>query len=206
MKFLSLSLVATLLAGVQLQAADWTIDSADDWTKNIKSAEGATVADGSVSPTAKTATIVTKVHASDGKRSAKSLTVTQSAIWQNWNPIDNLGPVNLADAPVLLTVGPDNYWMFGRYGSGQPRRKKGQKAKASAAVQTGSGNAGRIRHPAADHAVSESIQRARRSETRQRRIPCLAEPRHEELGPSRTGHRRFFEVGHQRGMGRWQGT
>ena len=52
-----------------------------------------------------------------------------SAIWQNWNPIENLGPVNLADAPVLLTVGPDNYWMFGRYGGGQPRRSKGQKSQ-----------------------------------------------------------------------------
>ena len=129
MKISTLSLVATLLVGIEVQAADWTIDSADDWTKNIKSAEGATVADGSVSPKAKTATIATKVHASDVKRSAKSLVVTQSAIWQNWNPIENLGPVNLADAPVLLTVGPDNYWMFGRYGGGQPRRKKGQKPK-----------------------------------------------------------------------------
>ena len=126
---LSLSLVATLLASVGLLADDWTIDSAEDWRKNIQTAKGATVSDGSVSPEAKTATIATRVHASDVKRSAKSLVVTQSAIWQNWIPTENLGPVNLADAPVLLTVGPDNYWMFGRYGGGQPRRKKGQKRK-----------------------------------------------------------------------------
>ena len=119
----------TLLCCFELQAADWTIDSADDWTKNIQTAKGATVADGSVSPTAKTASIATKMHSSDVKRSAKSLVVTQSAIWQNWNPIENLGPVNLADAPVLLTVGPDNYWMFGRYSTGQRRPKKGQKRK-----------------------------------------------------------------------------
>lgn len=129
MKLLSLSLVIALLASVETQAADWTIDSADDWTKNIETAKGATVADGTVSPKAKTATIATKVHASDVKRSTRSLVVTQSAIWQNWNPIENLGPSNLADAPVLLTVGPDNYWMFGRYGGGQPRRRKGQKPK-----------------------------------------------------------------------------
>jgi hypothetical protein len=124
-----LSLFAALLVGVQLHAADWTIDSADDWTKNIKSAKGASVSDGSVSPSEKTATILTKVHTSDVKRSAKSLVVNQSAIWQNWNPIENLGPVNLGDAPVLLTVGPGNYWMFGRYSGGQPRKAKGQKAK-----------------------------------------------------------------------------
>lgn len=126
MKQISLSMLIAFLVGVQLQAAEWTIDSAEDWAKSIQTAKGATVADGSVSPEAKTATISTKVHTSDEKRSPKSLVVRQSAIWQNWNPIENLGPSNLADAPVLLTVGPDNYWMFGRYG-GQPRRRKGQK-------------------------------------------------------------------------------
>ena len=129
MKFVSFLLVVMLFLGTQLHADDWTIDSPDEWTNNIQSAVGAVVADGSVSPKAKTATIATKIHASDVKRSATSLVVTQSAIWQNWNPIENLGPVNLADAPVLLTVGPNNYWMFGRYGKGQPRRKKGQKAQ-----------------------------------------------------------------------------
>ena len=38
MKLFSLSLAAALLAGVELKAADWTIDSADDWTKNVASA------------------------------------------------------------------------------------------------------------------------------------------------------------------------
>ena len=135
MKPWSLLLVVALVAGAPLHAADWTIDSADDWTRYIKAAEGATVADGSVSPKAKTATIATKVHASDVKRSARSLVVTQSAIWQNWSPIENLGPVNLADAPVLLTVEPDNYWMFGRYGGGRPRPKKGQKPKSEPAFE-----------------------------------------------------------------------
>ena len=118
-----------MLLCAQLQAADWTIDSADDWTQNIASADGATVADGSVAPEAKTATVTTKIHGSDTKRSAKSLTVTQSAVWENWNPIKNLGPANLGDAPVMLTVGPDNYWMFGRYGGVQPKQKKGAKKK-----------------------------------------------------------------------------
>ncbi|MDA7875308.1 hypothetical protein N9A77_00950, partial [bacterium] len=87
MKSLALLLVAALLVGAPLQADDWTIDSAADWKQNIQSAEGAAVADGSVSPKAKTALITTKIHTSDVKRSAKSLVVNQSAIWQNWNPI-----------------------------------------------------------------------------------------------------------------------
>jgi len=124
-----LALAAILPCGVPLQAADWMIDSADDWAMNIQTAEGATVAEGVVSPSATDATIVTRIHSSDTRRSAGSLVVTQSAVWQNWNPIENLGPVNLGDAPVLLTVGPGNYWMFGRYRSSQPRRRQGQKAQ-----------------------------------------------------------------------------
>nr|WP_235990266.1 hypothetical protein [Bremerella alba] len=118
--------MASLLAVTQVQAYEWTIDSADDWKQNIESSEGAIVAEGSVSPKAMTATITTKVHVSNEKRSAKSFTLTQSPIWQNWNPIENLGPVNLADAPVLLTVGPNNYWMFGRYGNRKNQNSKFQ--------------------------------------------------------------------------------
>ena len=131
MKFFSLSLIAALLLTVELKADDWTIDSAEDWAQNLQSAEGAAVTEGSVSPKAKTAKITTKVHVSGNKRSAKSLVITQSAIWQNWNPIENLGPSNLGDAPVLLTVEPDNYWMFGRYQNRSPAGKM-QKQNPSA--------------------------------------------------------------------------
>jgi hypothetical protein len=81
-------------------------------------------------PSGTTGSLKTKVHSFGGKRSASTLTIRQSAIWQNWNPIGNIGPVNLSDAPVLLTMGPDDYWMFGRYGSGQPRRTKGEKRQS----------------------------------------------------------------------------
>lgn len=118
----------TLLAITSVEAADWKIDTADEWAANIASAEGATIADGSVSPDEKTATVTTKVHQSEAKRSATSLVITQSALWQNWNPIENLGPSNLGDAPVLLTAGPNNYWMFGRYSGKRLRPAKGQKA------------------------------------------------------------------------------
>ena len=118
--------LAVAMCCLPLHAQDWTIDSAEDWTQNIESAKGATVADGMVIPDAKQATVLTKIYTSDAKRSATSLTINQSPIWQNWNPIKNIGPSNLNDAPVLLTLGPDNYWIFGRYGK-KPAQKKGQK-------------------------------------------------------------------------------
>lgn len=123
-----LFILSSAFAGM---AADktWKLEGEEGWSKGLDSSIGAVIEDGAVLPEGEEAMILTTLHSTDGKRSAKSLKLSQSPVWQNWIPIKNLGPVNLNDAPVLLTMGPDNYWMFGRYGSGQPRRKKGEKAK-----------------------------------------------------------------------------
>ncbi len=128
-KTFHLGLISLSLSLALATAEPWTIESQKDWATSIKSSDGITIKKGAVSPAEKSGTLKTKIQSFDKKRSAKSLRLTQSPIWQNWNPIENLGPANLADAPVLLTKGPDDYWMFGRYGRGQPRRKKGVKAK-----------------------------------------------------------------------------
>ena len=93
------------------------------------------VENGAVSPKGKTGQLKTKLHRFDSKRSASSLTIRQSAVWQNWNPIENLGPANLNDAPVLLTVGKGNYWMFGRYGNATPKAKRGEQVKRLASFK-----------------------------------------------------------------------
>jgi hypothetical protein len=77
---------------------EWMIDTEKHWNTHIESSEGAVFEGGSVSPKEKAATILTKLHVFDDKRSAKSLTVGQSPIWQNWSPIENLGPSNLQGA------------------------------------------------------------------------------------------------------------
>ena len=130
------AVVVPMLWCVGQLSADWTIDSAQEWSLSIQSAEGAEVEGGFVSPKANSATITTKVHSTSGKRAAQSLVIDQSPIWQNWNPIENLGPANLGDAPVMLTLGPDNYWMFGRYQGPKPRRKKGQTANTASGFKS----------------------------------------------------------------------
>ena len=130
MKTITATFAPLLLIESLLAADPLTIASEAEWTSAIASSEGVAIRNGMAEPTGKTGTIRTRIHKFNQKRSASSLVIRQSAIWQNWNPIENLGPANLRDAPVLLTVGPGNYWMFGRYGGLQPRRKKGQKAKA----------------------------------------------------------------------------
>jgi len=124
----SLTCFLLLLATPALFAADWTIDSAEDWTSQTAASTGMIFKDGTAAPAEKSATLRTQLQVSDAKRSASALHITQSPIWQNWNPIENLGPANLQDAPVLLVKGPDDYWMFGRYGKGKSKRKKGADA------------------------------------------------------------------------------
>lgn len=123
-----LTLACLPLVSAMAKDQPWIIDNQEEWKAAITSSEGISIEDGTSAPTEKSGTLKTTIKSFDSKRSASSLTVTQSPIWQNWNPIENLGPSNLADAPVLLTKGPDDYWMLGRYGGGQPRRAKGEKA------------------------------------------------------------------------------
>lgn len=103
------------------------IEGEESWKSKISDQQGLVIEGGHVFPSGDEAFLQTSVLSSETKRKASSLCVEQSPIWQNWNPIENLGPVNLSDAPVLLTLGPDDYWIFGRYGRGQARRKAGGK-------------------------------------------------------------------------------
>lgn len=104
----------------------WLIDTQADWTSATAKQSNLDFQDGVAVPSDRVATFASKVRRFDKKRKAASIVFEQSPVWQNWNPIDNLGPANLADAPVFLAIGPDNYWVFGRYG--RQRRKKSNAA------------------------------------------------------------------------------
>lgn len=110
----------------------WTLDTHEEWTAALAKPEGVEVADGYVSSKADTATLRSKVKTFARKRRAKSITISQSPIWENWKPIDNIGPANLGDAPVFLSMGLDNYWIFGRYGG-----KRGESFNAAPAELEG---------------------------------------------------------------------
>ena len=106
----------------------WVIDSQAQWQQSISAKLGLELNDGVACPTGEKATLRSTLRRfKKRKHSAESIVFEQSPVWQNWQPIENLGPVNLSDAPVMLSLGPDNYWMFGRCGSG---RKKGEKTPA----------------------------------------------------------------------------
>ncbi len=126
--FFSAAAIALVAPAFSSGAESWGIESQKEWEESIDAQDGITMKDGAVSPTGKTGTLKTIINSSKKKRTAASLLITQSPIWQNWEPVENIGPANLADAPVLLTMGPDNYWIFGRY-SGPKKQKKGVKGE-----------------------------------------------------------------------------
>ncbi len=127
-----LAAISIVLAS-QIAAADsteqWTIDSQADWQASLAAQENLKIGDGLASPTAKTATLSSIVKRFDQKTSATSITVQQSPVWQNWESVGNIGTESMADAPVLLSLGPDNYWMFARYNAGPAKKAKKGKPK-----------------------------------------------------------------------------
>lgn len=113
----------------QASRQKWTIDSQEDWEKSSDTQTGLVLEDGLASPKERTATFRSTLRRYANKQAARSLTIVQSSEWKNWEPISNLGPSNLGDAPVMLQLGPNNYWMFGRYGGG---RRRGDKTRPEA--------------------------------------------------------------------------
>ena len=110
-------------------AEHWRIDTSEEWRHTAKENEGLTYEDGFATPTGDVCRYLSVTRTFETKRSARSIIIKQSPVWQNWSPIKNIGPSNLWDAPVLLTVGPDDYWIFGRYRAGKRKGFKPEKAK-----------------------------------------------------------------------------
>ncbi|WP_235292123.1 glycoside hydrolase family protein [Portibacter lacus] len=94
---------------------EWSIDSQENWTINTASQTNLEIADGKLRPKDSMATFQSSIKKFDDKRSLKTITFSQSPEWLNWEPVPNIGPSNLGDAPVALQLGDGNYWMFGRY-------------------------------------------------------------------------------------------
>lgn len=123
--FLTASLIVVVCCPSPAMSDEaWRIETQEEWTAGLKSSTDVKVENGQVVPTAKHATLKSELKSFSTKQSAKSIVVTQSADWLNWEPAGNLGPVNLGDAPVMLSLGPNDYWMFGRYGNGRNRKDR----------------------------------------------------------------------------------
>ena len=122
----TLAALFALSASNTFAAEPWVVDSQKEWSAQTTTKTDAKIVDGTVEPTAGEATISSVLKRFKQKRTAQSLLIDQSAVWHNWTQVPNVGPTNCQDAPVVLTLGPKNYWMFGRHGGFGPKRKKGE--------------------------------------------------------------------------------
>lgn len=90
-------------------AEDWIIDSQNDWTSHLGTQTQLKIAGGTLMPTGESATYQSAIKTFTEKHSARSITIVQSPVWLNWQPVDNIGPANLLDAPVFLQMGAGDY-------------------------------------------------------------------------------------------------
>ncbi len=102
----------------------WNIDSQEDWQANVADVSNVEISDGKVVPTANEANIQSTVRKFTKKRSLRSIVLSQSPEWLNWDSVTNVGPSNLGDAPVALQLGDRNYWLFGRYNQSKSQKNE----------------------------------------------------------------------------------
>ena len=103
-------------------ADTWKIDTQTEWTENLSKKDGLKISEGLVSPSEKSAVLSSIIKRFDKKRSAQSIEFAQSTAWKNWET-KKITPANLADAPIALSLGPNNYWLFGRYSNKKKNAK-----------------------------------------------------------------------------------
>ncbi|MBC8280038.1 MAG: hypothetical protein H8E48_04555 [Chloroflexi bacterium] len=114
--YISILLACVVCTSAVHGAEGWRIDTTEEWQAAEQESGGLVLGSGLATPTNPSCFYRSITRTFSKQHSAASFVITQSPEWHNWNPIDNIGPSNLKDAPVFLSTGPDDYWMFGRYG------------------------------------------------------------------------------------------
>lgn len=126
----SLAMVAAILScsATGNDNSIWKVDSGEEWKSPGSKSEGIKFEDGFASPTGDDGQYQSVLRSFPEKRTLSSLTITQSPVWQNWTAVPSVTPINLRDAPVFLVRGPEDYWIFGRYGKSDAKNFQPEKA------------------------------------------------------------------------------
>ena len=118
-------------------AEEWVLDSDKDWNANQAAKSNLKISKGQLVPSEKEASFSSKVKKFATKKNLKSIVVEQSNQWLNWSQVPNIGPKNANDAPVFLSVGDKDYYIFARYGGGQLDKVEAGKWKLKEQVYYG---------------------------------------------------------------------
>ena len=102
----------------------WILETTKQWDSALIKQKGVSIDEGEIRLQNKSGQATVRTPNFKKKRLVSSLLLRQSTSWQNWNAVPQVGPSNLQDAPVFLVKGPQDYWLFGRYGRINKQGKK----------------------------------------------------------------------------------
>ncbi|MEM6515927.1 MAG: hypothetical protein AAF688_07065 [Bacteroidota bacterium] len=93
------------------------VDDEVSWNSNLLNSTNLLISeDGLAKPLDENGdyTYTSTITSFDNSIQALSLVFKQSPVWDNWNPISNVGPSNASDAPILVSVSDNNYYFLAK--------------------------------------------------------------------------------------------
>jgi hypothetical protein len=119
-KYLVLVMLSSVVS-FSAAAKTWVIENEAQWLQARKKHKNFSIEPDKLTLTDGSGYFKSVVKRYPTKRTAISITFKQGVGWHNWQPSEDIGPVNLENAPVFLSKGNNNYWLFGLYGDADKR-------------------------------------------------------------------------------------
>lgn len=101
-------------AGQAQTPKTWIIDTQTQWSQAHDSSTNIVIADGFAEPNQPIASFQSILKTFSDKKQAKTITFTQSPVWDNWTEIPAIAPWYTGGAPVFLPITDKDYWFFAK--------------------------------------------------------------------------------------------
>lgn len=111
-KFSTAFCLAALLSTSLSAKNQWRIDSNEEWKAATSQASELKIENGLAQPQAENAQFSSIIKNFDEKQKLDNIQFKQSAIWDNWEQIDDITPPGLGNAYVFLPVAPGDYYIL----------------------------------------------------------------------------------------------
>jgi hypothetical protein len=119
MKYLAPSALWVICGLSFIEAKPLTVDTQEEWQNVMAESQSVELKEGRLTPKGKQARFTSKVQQVGERQKLKSVEFQQAPDWLNWKSVSNIGPKNAKDAPVFLSLGDGDYYLFARYDGGK---------------------------------------------------------------------------------------
>jgi len=90
----------------------WIVDTQDEWEAAMSGSENLSLVKGFAEPTESNAGYESIIKTFAEKRRPGEIVFRQSPAWDNWEKIENIGPTDACNAPVLICIADGDYWIL----------------------------------------------------------------------------------------------